>query len=266
MNWLENMILQTKLILLTGLMVTAMIILGVLGFKATDGWQSDIYQISEVSVPSVLSVGRIRNGAQNVAIQQNRVRGLQGDPKMQSKMVDASEKMAEGFERIDSGIKDYEAVSKAPEETKVYEKIQGEYKSWREQSEKFKQSVDTLAKASDPAEIAARFVTMGEQIDEMRASRTNMLDGIQKIYDLNRDEISEISKNATEQSSSFKQMFMTIAILSIVFALLLAWALIRSITRSITASVTSIRDGAMQITSASDQVASSSSSLAQGAS
>ncbi len=61
---------------------------------------------------------------------------------------------------------------------------------------------------------------------------------------------------------------LTIIIVAAAFALsiLLAVLIIRSITRSITQSVTTIRDGAMQITSASDQVASSSSSLAQGAS
>jgi methyl-accepting chemotaxis protein len=61
-------------------------------------------------------------------------------------------------------------------------------------------------------------------------------------------------------------MFIIVSLISIIVAILFAWALIRSITRSITQSVTTIRDGAMQITSASDQVASSSSSLAQGAS
>jgi hypothetical protein len=47
----------------------------------------------------------MRNGAQNVTIQQNRVRGLVGDPKMQSKMADASKEMTEGFERIDEWYK-----------------------------------------------------------------------------------------------------------------------------------------------------------------
>jgi methyl-accepting chemotaxis protein len=61
-------------------------------------------------------------------------------------------------------------------------------------------------------------------------------------------------------------MTMTIVAIAFALALVLSILIIRSITRAITASVTTIRDGAMQITSASDQVASSSSSLAQGAS
>jgi len=266
MNWLENMILQSKLMLLTGVMVTAMIILGVLGFKATDGWQGDITEIADVSVPSVISVGTIRNGTQLVAIQQNRARGLDGDPKMQSKMLDVADKMDEGFERIDKGIKEYDGMERAPEELKVWNTLQDDYKKWRELSTKFKQTVMILSKSTNPAEIEALFKQMGDQIDDMRTYRTNFMNGLQDIYDLNKKEISEIGTTAKETSSNYKQLFMTVAVVSILFAILLAWALIRSITRSITASVTSIRDGAMQITSASDQVASSSSSLAQGAS
>jgi methyl-accepting chemotaxis protein len=267
MKWLENMVLQTKLMLLTGIMVFAMIILGIMGYKATAAWEADISQIGDTSVPSILSVGRMRNGAQNITIQQNRVRGLKGDPKLQSKMADASKEMQDGFERIDSGIKDYEALNKSPEETKVYDEIQRDYKSWRDQSERFQKGViDVLARTNDPVEIETLFAKMGDQVDAMRDSRTGMLDGLQSIYDMNRDEITEVNKEAKIKSANFNNMFMIIAFVSIFFAILLAWALIRSITRAITESVTTIRDGAMQITSASDQVASSSSSLAQGAS
>jgi methyl-accepting chemotaxis protein len=266
MQWLENMVLQTKLMLLTGIMVFAMIVLGIMGYKATAAWEADISEIGDVSVPSILSIGRVRNGAQNVAIQQNRVRGLVGDPKMQSKMADASKEMTEGFERIESGFQDYDPISRVPEEDKLYKEVQEHYKSWREQSAQFQQTVNTLAQTSDPAMITALFAKLGDQIDAMRDARTQMLEGVQGIYDLNRDDITKVNEEAKVKSANFNNMFMIIALVSIVFAILLAWALIRSITRAITESVTTIRDGAMQITSASDQVASSSASLAQGAS
>ncbi|MDD2368406.1 MAG: chemotaxis protein, partial [Sulfuricurvum sp.] len=60
MKWLENMVLQSKLMLLTGVMVVAMMVLGYMGFNATAGWQSDIVEIGDVRVPSLVSVGTIR--------------------------------------------------------------------------------------------------------------------------------------------------------------------------------------------------------------
>ena len=267
MNWLEKMVLQTKLMLLTGVMVAAMVILGVMGFKATAGWEADIVEIGDVRVPSLVSVGTMRNGTQMVAIQQNRVRGLKGDLKLKEKMLNASEEMENGFARIDKGIKEYEPLPQSPEEEKEWKAFKPIYDSWRKQSEKFRSDVvDVLAKTDDPAQIEMLFNKMTDQLDAIRADRKASAEHLQNVYDINKEMIQKTNSEAKEKSSSYKQMFILIAIISIVFAILLAWALIRSITRSITASVTSIRDGAMQITSASDQVASSSSSLAQGAS
>lgn len=267
MNWLENMVLQTKLAFLTGVMIVAMLILTYMGFNATSGWQSDVIEIGEVRVPSLVSVGRIRNGTQMVAIQMNRVRGLKDDPQMQSKMANASEEIVKGFERIDNGWKAYTPLPQTPaeaEEWKLYEKS---YESWRAQSDKFKvEVVDALAKSNDPAVIENLFSKMTVQIEAIRKSRVDMSEHLQKVYDINKDVVEATNAAAKEKSSNYKQLFIVISLISIIFAVFLAWALIRSITRSITSSVTSIRDGAMQITSASDQVASSSSSLAQGAS
>ncbi|MDP3464638.1 MAG: methyl-accepting chemotaxis protein [Sulfuricurvum sp.] len=267
MNWLENMKLQSKLILLTGVMVAAMILLGVMGFKATAGWEADIVEIGDVRVPSLISAGTIRNGTQLIAIQMNRVRGLKGDPEINSKMANASEEMDKGFERINNGLAAYALLPQTPEEAVEWKKFESVYTNWRQESEKFKTNVvDVLAKTNDPIATEELFGEMTRELDAIRALRVEMGESLQKIYDIHKKEVNKTNKTAKESSASYKQMFMIIATLSILFAIILAWVIIRSITRSITQSVTSIRDGAMQITSASDQVASSSSSLAQGAS
>lgn len=267
MNWLENMVLQTKLTFLTGVMVAAMIILATMGYNATSGWQDDVIEIGEKRVPALVSVGRIRNGVQLVAIQQNRVRGLNGDSGMNAKMKNAFEEMDKGFERIEDGIKAYKSLPKTSEEGEEFKKFETTYAAWREQSETYQHEVvEKLSKASDDAEIQMLFAKMTASVEAMRDNRKAMGDSVQKIYDINKQLVEETNIAAKEEAANYRQMFMLISFLSILFAVFLAWALIRSITRSITTSVSAIRDGAIQITSASDQVASSSSSLAQGAS
>ncbi|WP_295065626.1 methyl-accepting chemotaxis protein, partial [Sulfuricurvum sp.] len=79
----------------------------------------------------------------------------------------------------------------------------------------------------------------------------------------------EGQKEVELQQSNTDDLVMILLIGGLItFIVILGIALytIRSINQAITMSVTTIRDGAMQITSASDQVAASSSSLAQGAS
>lgn len=266
MKWLENMVLQTKLMLLTGIMVAAMITLGVMGYQATAAWKGDIEEIGDNNLPSVIGLGRARAGALNVSVQQNRVRGLQGDPGISAKMLNAIEINEAQFDRIDNGIKMYDPTPKTPEEEKFYQAFKIDYKSWRMQSEAYKQICETIAKSNDPEEIATLFGGLTKQVEAMRGARAGMIDNLQGMFNINRDSVTQVSATAKEKSANFNNMFMMVALFSIIFAIVLAWALIRSITRAITGSVTSIRDGAMQITSASDQVAASSSSLAQGAS
>lgn len=73
---------------------------------------------------------------------------------------------------------------------------------------------------------------------------------------------------ATQQTNADHLVMILVfgGLIVFIVVIIISLLTVRSINRSITSSVSSIRDGAMQITSASDQVASSSSSLAQGAS
>ena len=266
MKWLESMTLQVKLVVLTGVMVFAMIVLSLMGFQATSGWKSDVSVINDVSVPSVLAIGKMRNGAQRIAIEQNRVRALKDDPKIKDKMAESSQNMKESFSMIDEGYKRYDTMEKDPKELEAWNDIQKDYKIWRELSEKFNKVIDTLAISNDQTEIDSLFIKMGDQVDNMRTHRKTIMTGLQSLYDINKAQIKDVAANAVKSSTSYKQMFIIVAVISILVAITFAWLLIVSISRSIKQSVTSIRDGAMQITSASDQVASSSSSLAQGAS
>lgn len=267
MKWLENMILQTKLIMLTGIMIAAMMALGWMGFSATQGWQSDILEVGDVRVPSLISMGTIRNGVQNVVIQQNRVRGLREHPKRRDALADASAQMQSGLDRIEKGIEVYLPIPQSPQETVEWNKFHKAYTQWREKSLSFKVNViDMLSKTDDTDIVDAKFNEMTSFVEGIRDIRSEMFTALQSVYDINKQLVDETNHKAEERSTNYKQMFMIVAVLSIFFAIILAWALIRSITRAITQSVTTIRDGAMQITSASDQVASSSSSLAQGAS
>ena len=266
MNWLENMVLQTKLMLLTGVLVVALAILGWMGFNATSNWQADVAEIGNLRTPSLMNVGTTRNGIQLAVIQQNRVRGLKGDPGMDAKMKNALEQIEAAFARAQRGIAANEALPQSPAELVEWKKFKEGYAGWLKESKRYNTLIEQIIATEDPQELERLFAELTQSIEGVRPIRTVMLDAIQNVYNINRDIVKSTTENANQKASEFNQLFMIVAVVSILFAILFAWALIRSITRAITHSVSSIRDGAMQITSASDQVAASSSSLAQGAS
>lgn len=267
MNWLENMILQTKLILLTGVMMIALGILGYLGFNTTQKWESSINELGVVRLPSIVGIMDMRTGINQVVIQQNRVGTLKDNPEMKANLEDALENLVKGFERYEKGLKIYAPLPQTPEESKEWKIFEENFGKWKELSLSFRaNTLVPLINNTDPAMVNVYFEQMNTFIRMSREPRSAALASMNKIADINVDVAEKTVSTAQEDSKSAVELTITIVGSAFALSILLAILIIRSITRSITQSVTSIRDGAMQITSASDQVASSSSSLAQGAS
>ncbi len=267
MNWLENMVLQSKLVFLTAVMMIALSTLGYLGYSTTQKWESGITEVGGVKLPSIVGVMEMRIGINQIVIQQNRVRGLKEDTGIASKLQDALERMNKGFERYEKGVKIYAPLPQTPEEAIEWKSFEENFGKWKELSLAFQaNTLVPLAANTDPTMIDGYFAQMKVFIETSRTSRTAALESMDKIAKINIDGADAAVKTAQKDSSSAVQMTITIILISFAISILLSILIIRSITRSITSSVTSIRDGAMQITSASDQVAASSSSLAQGAS
>lgn len=267
MNWLENMVLQSKLILLTAVMMIALGALGFLGYSTTQKWESSIAEVGGVKLPSIVGLMEMRTGVNQVVIQQNRVRSLKDDPKMKAKLEDARERLVKGFERFEKGLTIYAPLPQTPEEAIEWKAFEENFGKWKEMSLSFRSNtLVPLINNTNPAMVDTYFEQMKEFIENSRASRQAALESMDKIAKINIDGADAAVKMAKTDSSSAVQMTIMIVLIAFAISIILAILIIRSITRSITQSVTSIRDGAMQITSASDQVASSSSSLAQGAS
>ncbi len=267
MQWLENMVLQTKLMLLAGFMMVALGLLGFMSYTNLTQWRDSVHEIGVVKLPSIVGVLHMRTGINQVVIQQNRVRGLAGDPKAASKVQDAIERMNKGFERYEKGFKIYEPLPQTPEEAIEWKKYEENFGKWKALSQQLiTNTLIPMSKTSDPAALNAYFDQIGDFINQSRDVRQAAFDSMDVITQINEDGAKETVEMTQKESASDMLFSMAVVAISISVAALLAFLIIRSITRSITSSVTSIRDGAMQITSASDQVASSSSSLAQGAS
>ncbi|MDQ1243870.1 MAG: Methyl-accepting transducer protein [Campylobacterota bacterium] len=267
MNWLEKMVLQTKLILLTGIMMIALAILGYIGFNTSQKWDSSIVEVGEVRLPSIVGIMDMRVGINQVVIQQNRVRGIKGDNDLVSALEDAIDRIHKGFERYEKGLKIYAPLPQTPEEAVEWKKFEDAFAKWKEMSLKFNTNVlEPLSRTNDAAMIENYFSQMTTFIETSREPRSVALEAMDKIADINNEVADTTVKSAKDDSKNTIQLTMIAVASAFVIAIALAMLIIRSITRSITGSVSAIRDGTMQITSASNQIASSSSSLAQGAS
>lgn len=267
MNWLENMVLRSKLILLTAFMMVGLLTVSGISLNSVSNWQSQINEMGKNTVPSILGIMKMRVGYNNLIVQQNRARGLIMDPKRIEKWTDSSKKMDEAWENYKEGYELYMPTVKNVEEKAEWKKYEENMGQWKELSDKFQNDIlKPLASGTLQLDDAAIFEQMTKFIDESRDSMKNMRKNMNAISDINEAASVALVKVAQEKSSAASTMTLVVSSASLILAFILSMLIIRSVTRAISASVSSIRDGAMQITSASQQVASSSSSLAQGAS
>ncbi|MFA6188453.1 MAG: MCP four helix bundle domain-containing protein, partial [Sulfuricurvum sp.] len=266
MNWLENMVLQSKLILLAGFMMVALGILGFMSYTNLTQWKDSVNEIGGVLLPSAVAEGDMSISVADITAQQYRVRGLASDPERSRKITDALEKISQAHKQWEAGSKVYTALPMEPGEGDMFDKYMVSYKKWKVLSDELDGIMKTMSSAQDDETFNTAFTKLDLIMDAMAPIRKEMISAMNEI--INTDKAAgETGVEATQTESSEDMILsMIVVAVSIFIAALLAFLIIRSITRSITQSVTSIRDGAMQITSASDQVASSSSSLAQGAS
>lgn len=266
MGWLDNMVLRSKLILLTSVMVVALAILGVLGFNITSKWMESNHEVGAVRLQSIVGLAWIRTGMNQIAIQQNRIRAFDKDYKAQATFDDAVKNMEKGFANIDKGMKIYEPLPQTKEEEVIWKEFMENYKKWRKMSEDFKGTVAKLAANQDPKVQDQIFSHVTEFVVNVRAVRTAAVGGIEKVANLNEKIADEAIAESEKSANNARILVSTVIGVSLAICILLAILIIRSVTQSISRAVTTINDGALQISSASDQVASSSTSLAQGAS
>jgi methyl-accepting chemotaxis protein len=237
MNWLENMVLQSKLILLTAVMMIALGVLGYLGYDSTQKWQQGMNEVGGVRLPSVVGIMEMRTGINQVVIQQNRVRSLQGDPKMKEKLEDARERLVKGFERFDKGFAIYAPLPQTPEEAVEWKTFEENFGKWKEMSLAFRaNTLVPLINNTNPAMEAVYFEQMKMFIETSRAPRSAALESMDKIAQINIDIGNEEVKKAIESSASAVQLTMTIVAIAFALALVLSTLIIRSITRAITVS------------------------------
>lgn len=267
MGWMDNMVLRSKLIMLTAIMVIGLMILGAVGLNSVSNWKKQVNDIGGVSVPSLLGLMDMRAGSVRVILQQFRARGLKDDPQRFAKTVDVIDQMNKAWELYNKGYAKYNSVPHTQEEMIEFKKFEDNFAKWQEIAKKIQNdAIEPLSRTNDPAMVDALYVKLTELILEGLAPSKALGVNIDAVIKMNADLSNASVEEAKKDSSLAVTSTITVSAAALLLAIILATIIIRSVNRSISQSVTSIRDGAMQITSASDQVASSSSSLAQGAS
>ena len=267
MGWLDNMVLKSKLVLLTLVMVIGFLVLGGIVYSGVDKWATQTTEIGKVNLPSLDGLYTIKDGAYQITVQVNRVRGLAGDSDYKSKIVDSISRFKAGFETIEKGWKIYEPLPRTPDEDKSWQEFKKIYAEWKKLNEELVTGVlEPISREQDAKRASELFSEITPKIEKIRPVRETGFKDIAVMLDINKKGADKTASEAIKDSGEYRNISIAVVLIALFIGISLSILIIRSVTRSITEAVTTINEGALQITSAADQVASSSTSLAQGAS
>jgi methyl-accepting chemotaxis protein len=267
MNWLENMVLQSKLILLTLVMIAGLLVVGVIGYSGVSQWSKDMNTFGEKRMPVMIALSELNRERMSIRAQTLEAWKYQNDPLATEgfkKIIEARKKSWENVDKNWKIIEEFKPSSDRGKEHKA--ELVPAYKEWRDVYVSLDAILAKFAVPHDTAMHESLFLQYKQAVAQMVPISDKMGKGMDDMSENNKENTVKMIEDAMNESSSKNTMMLITIAIVLVSGILLAVLIIRSISRAITSSVTSIRDGAMQITSASDQVASSSSSLAQGAS
>ncbi len=265
MGWLDNMILRSKLILLTAVLVVGIAFLSFQGFKGAEGWVRDVDTLGKKE--SVQAMAALKLDRERVIIRTQTLSVYQFENSMNpSALLAILEQRQKSWADFEKNMKLYEERIVNESGKKDFADFTEKYKAWKGEYAKLDATIKQLADTRDTATYARLFAQFKSEVAEMIPVSEAMGAALMKLLEIKEKQITETTEAAHDEASSFKMTVTTSSVIVVILAIILAILIIRSVTTSITKAVTTINEGALQISSASDQVASSSTSLAQGAS
>ncbi len=265
MGWLDNMILRSKLILLTSVMLIGILFLSYNGFSGAEQWIDDVDSIGRKE--SIQAMSALKLDRERIAIRAQTLSVYQYETNQNSgALLGILEQRQKSWGVFEKNMKLYEQHIETENGKKDFADFTEKYKAWKGEYAKLDDTIKKLSETKDSAAYAQLFAKFKEEVVNMIPVSDTMGSALMKLLERRETAIAKTTETAATSASHFK-LTITISVVIVVFlSILLAVLIIRSVTASISKAVMNISDGAMQITAASDQVASSSTSLAQGAS
>lgn len=246
MGFINNLTIKLRLMLLgAAVSLGLMVVVGV-GLTGIYTMSSSIDEIGHVRVPSLAGLMDMRVGINRVIIQQNRMRGLIGDPERIEKWKHSIEETQKGWELYKKGYDRYAPLPQTPEEAQEWKQYEQNIAEWKKRGDDFKDKiVEPLTKGQIELSDAEIYARMTGFIESSRDIRSKMLENLDVITQINDDVSKAEVEKGTSASSTAASMMIAFGMGMLVFIIFFSTIIIRSIVSSLnnlTTAMNSVAD------------------------
>jgi len=141
----SNLRIKWQLASLAGVMLVALLVVGICGYTGIAKVGKAMNEIGVVRLPSIQGLLLISEGQTAVAAGTLSAAIYENDYQAQDKFREAQQLRARAWAGIDAGRKLYEPLPQTPDETRLWQRFQGEWSAWKGADDKVGSVLTALA-------------------------------------------------------------------------------------------------------------------------
>ncbi|MDR2905493.1 MAG: Tar ligand binding domain-containing protein, partial [Helicobacteraceae bacterium] len=269
MGFLDRMVLRSKLMLLSGVLIGGLIIVGALGVFGISQWQDDMNSIGDTRLPTLMTLNAINFDRRNAAALAFNVYQYQNwDAVEINKPVGELLKgRQDNFSELDKRWGEFLKITiQEQKSVELKEKVVVSYAKWREASNVVDKAMADVVDNSDATKQKMIFQDYEKAMSQNIASSSEFEKDLAALTERRTVLTLDQIEDARKASNLYTTIIVSVLGGVLAIGILLAVLIVRSISKSITDGVLSISEANSQVLTAADQIAQSTVSLAEGAS
>jgi methyl-accepting chemotaxis protein len=233
----KNLLIKWKLAVLVAVMMLALAVLGIAGYRGISEVGGSVNEIGLVRLPSIYGLLVLSEGQTAVDKATLQAAIYENDYKAQDKFAQVGKARDAAWAKAQAGWKKYEPLPQTPEEEVLWKQFVGEWEAWKGADAKIGATVSALAANGDEAKQKELFVQFCQQYHASEGLFNKAEQTLNKIIELN-DRVATDSINAgTRAVTSAERAMVATVIVAMALAIVIAWYIALAITRPIESAV-----------------------------
>lgn len=207
--------LKTKLILITLISATALLVTAIIGIVGLRGMKSDLNEVGVVRLPSVLGLEMVNEGQSSIRAANLTSAISQNDFKAQAKFAELLKRKKDIWDDINKGWKIYEPLPQTKEEEVLWGQFTKEWNMWKDQDTKLTETIEALSKNTNEKEQKELFVKFYQQSEVMKPLYRTSNASLDKLVELNVKYGNDAVESATKDSDRAFWLLIAVSIASL---------------------------------------------------
>ncbi|HEY1059221.1 MAG TPA: methyl-accepting chemotaxis protein [Limnobacter sp.] len=185
MNTFANLTIRTKLTLMMGIAIAALLASSLTGFLGIRAVTSSMNEIGQVRLPSVLGLEIVMNARTAIQATNRRVAFYENDRQAQAEFDNILKSLDKRWARLQEGWKLYEPLPQTAEEAALWKQFEAKQSEWKAGADQIRQTIEALSRTRSEVEQQQLFVRYYQQMKDLLPVYNASEDLLKQIVDLN---------------------------------------------------------------------------------